>query len=82
MSQSHYFNVSYNVPGQNIQFKHLQSLNIVELYSALQDLKGIAEAAVFWGLGVTKSKLFKRKVIKFKKKHVHPYKFFSIWCGC
>lgn len=55
MSQSHYFNVSFNVAGQNIQFKHLQSLNTVELYSALQDLKGIAEAAVFWGLGVIKS---------------------------
>lgn len=76
MSQSHYFNASYNVEGQNIQFKHLQSLNTIELYSALQDLKGIAGAAVFWGLGVIKSSLFKRKVIELKNNmHIHLSSF-------
>lgn len=57
MSQSYYFNVSYNVAGQNMQFNHLQSFNTVELpvYAALQDLNGFADVAVFWGLGVIRS---------------------------
>lgn len=48
------FNVSYNVAEQNMQFKHLQSFNTVELpvYAALQDLNCFADVAVFWELGV------------------------------
>lgn len=49
------FNVSYNVAGQNMQFKHLQSFNTVELpvYAALQDLNCFADVAVFCELGVS-----------------------------
>lgn len=55
MSQSYYFNVSYNVAGQNMQFKHLQSFNTVELpvYAALQGLNCFADVAVFCELGVS-----------------------------
>lgn len=49
------FNVSYNVAGQNMQLKHLQSFNTVELpvYAALQDLNCFADVAVFCELGVS-----------------------------
>lgn len=49
------FNVSYNVAGQNMQFRHLQSFNTVELpvYAVLQDLNCFADVAVFCELGVS-----------------------------